>query len=42
VDGLYERNKPLSFEEGPQEFATRNSGRLIAKFLLSFVLPNEK
>ena len=42
MEGLYERNKRLSFEEGPREFSARNSGRLVAKFLLSFVLPSEK
>ncbi|PVH76539.1 hypothetical protein DL98DRAFT_291268 [Cadophora sp. DSE1049] len=37
VDMLKERNKPLDYNAGQEEFAKNSSGRLMAKFLLSFV-----
>jgi hypothetical protein len=39
---LYERDKPLILDMKPEDFAKRNSGRLVAKFLLSFLPLNEK
>lgn len=35
---LEDKDTPLSFEDGGNAFAERNAGRLVAKFLLSFVL----
>jgi hypothetical protein len=34
---LRERDKPLVLDMKPEDFAKRNSGRLVAKFLLSFL-----
>jgi hypothetical protein len=42
VSLLHERNKPLIHDMKPEDFARRNSGRLVAKFLLSFLPLNEK
>jgi hypothetical protein len=38
---LRERDKPLVLDMKPEDFAKRNSGRLVAKFLLSFLPLNE-
>jgi hypothetical protein len=38
---LRERDKPLVLDMRPEDFAKRNSGRLVAKFLLSFLPLNE-
>jgi hypothetical protein len=38
---LRERDKPLVLDMQPEDFAKRNSGRLVAKFLLSFLPLNE-
>ncbi|KAG4443108.1 hypothetical protein IFR05_001434 [Cadophora sp. M221] len=37
VEMLQERNKPLDFSVGQEEFAKNSSGRLMARFLLSFI-----
>ncbi|KAH9215926.1 hypothetical protein DL95DRAFT_388239 [Leptodontidium sp. 2 PMI_412] len=37
VEMLQERDKPLDFSVGQEEFAKNSSGRLVAKFLLSFL-----
>lgn len=37
VEMLQERDKPLDFSVGQEEFAKNSSGRLMAKFLLSFL-----
>lgn len=34
---LYEKNQPPDFDAKPEEFAKKNPGRVVAKFLLSFV-----
>ena len=41
ADILKERDKPLVLDMKPEDFAKRNSGRLVAKFLLSFLPLNE-
>jgi hypothetical protein len=38
---LEERDKPLVLDMRPEDFAKRNSGRLVARFLLSFLPLNE-
>jgi hypothetical protein len=38
---LKERDKPLVLDMRPEDFAKRNSGRLVARFLLSFLPLNE-
>lgn len=38
---LRERDKPLVHDLEPEEFAKRNSGRLVSRFLLSFMPLNE-
>lgn len=38
---LRERDKALVLDMKPEDFAKRNSGRLVSKFLLSFMPLNE-
>ena len=37
---LQERNQPPDFEAKPEEFAAKNKGRLVAKFLMSLLDEN--
>lgn len=39
---LTKSNKPLNVEVSPDVFGQENSGRLVAKFLLSFITWSEK
>ncbi len=41
-DIIRERNKPLDFGGGQEEFAKSNSGRLVSRFLMSFIKESEK
>jgi len=41
VELLGERAKPPRFDEGPEEFAKKNPGRLVSKFLLSYMAKDE-